>query len=111
MVFKPSIGKPFYHLQHEPFWSLIPVTQEQEQILAADASSPYGPKKAVYSLKGLRRQYKYALIDKALFELLHNADVRAKFRTILISRYLTRQPNSVTPLSMIPLVGVLSFIA
>lgn len=111
IIFRPNIGQPFYHLQHENFWNLIPVSQEQELNLAADTPSKYGPRKAVYSIKGLREQYKYALIDPELFELLQNADVRAKLRTTLISKYLSQQPNTVSPLTVLPLVVALSLIA
>lgn len=111
IIFKPNIGQPFYHLQHESFWNLIPISQDQKLNLAAETTSIYGPKKAVYSIKGIREQYKYALIDKELFELLQNADVRAKLRTTLISKYLTQQPNTVAPLTVLPLVIAFSLIS
>lgn len=111
IIFRPNIGQPFYHLQHETFWNLIPVSQEKELNLTAEVAHIFGPKKAVYSIKGIREQYKYALIDRELFELLQNADVRAKLRTTLISKYLTQQPNTVAPLTVLPLVIALSLIA
>ena len=111
IIFRPNIGQPFYHLQHEPFWSLIPVPHEDELRLAAEGTYGYGPQKAVYSIKGLREKYKYALIDYELFDLLKNADVRAKLRTALISKYLSQQPNTASPLTVLPLVVALSLIA
>ena len=111
IVFRPNIGQPFYHMQYEPFWQLVPASQIQEVSLAADIPPQYGVKKAVYSVKGLREQYKYALIDRELFELLQNTDVRAKLRTTLISKYLSQQPNSISPLYVIPMVLGLTLIA
>ena len=111
IIFRPNIGQPYYHLQFEPFWSLIPRQQAQELPLAAEGVGVYGAKKAVYSIKGLREQYKYALIDQELFDLLQNADVRATLRTLLISRYLSQQPNTVSPLNLLPLAVALSLIA
>lgn len=111
IIFKPNIGYPFFHLQHEPFWRLIPTVQQQQSAMAAEASTKYGATKAVYSIKGLREKYKCALIDKDLFNLLQNGDIRAKLRTTLISRYLTRQPNTASPLAALPLAIALSLIA
>lgn len=111
IIFKPNIGQPFFHLQHEPFWRLNPTSQEKVFNIAADGTSNYGAKKAVYSIKGLREQYKHALIDRELFELLQNADVRAQLRTSLISQYLNRQPNTVETLMVIPLALALSLIS
>lgn len=111
IVFRPNIGQPFYHLQHEPFWSLVPVFQAGDIEMAAEGGANYGRKRVVYSLKGLREQYKYALIDQELFALLKIEDVRAKLRTLLISNYISQQPNTVSPLTVISLVVAASIIA
>lgn len=111
VIFSPNIGQPFYHLQYEPFWRLIPSRLENDLSMAAEGTENYGKKRAVYSLKGLRECYKYALIDGELFELLQNADVRANLRTTLISKYLSEQPNTVSLLPLLPLIISMALIA
>lgn len=60
--FKCSIENPFYHLQNEPFWRLIP----SEDFV----------NKSNYSLGALRKCFLYAEIDQELFELLKDAESR-----------------------------------
>ena len=60
--FKCSIENPFYHLQNEPFWRLIP--------------SKDFVNKSNYSLGALRKCFLYAEIDQELFELLKDAESR-----------------------------------
>lgn len=97
IVFKPNIGYPFYHLQNEPFWSLRSKTMALG--MAAEPNGGYGSDKQVYSIKGLRERYGYAMIDRELYDLLRNPDACAKLRTTLISTYLSQQPNIVAPLA------------
>ena len=112
IIFNPNIGYPFYHLSSEPFWkNLIKINSEsfsaeensRNQDISpskvAECSSNYKriePEKPIYSIKGLRERYAGALIDKELFVLLQNQDARTKLRTLLISRYLCNQPNTLT---------------
>lgn len=112
VVFRPNIGQPFYHMQSEPFWRLVPERSQMVSGVAAEPINTVPEKKVTYSVKGLRERYWYAEIDIELFELLLNEDVRAKFRTSLISWYLSQQPNSISPLGSITLIiASLSFIA
>ena len=111
VIFRLNIGQPFYHMQFEPFWQLRPKRVEMHPAVAAETRGDYGPKKVPYSIKGLRENYECAIIDKELFDLLQNEDVRAKLRTALISQYLAPQPNSISPLATLPLLLTLSFIA
>ena len=46
-----------------------------------------------YSLPNLRKNIAYAYIDKELFELLKDTNVRAKLRVTLITTYLNNQPT------------------
>lgn len=111
IVFRPNIGQPFYHLQYEPFWRLVSKAQMVEMDMAAEGWAPADSSKPVYSIKGLRERYHFALMDEELFDLLQNEDVRAKLRTLLISRYFAQQPNSITPLVAIPIALAISLIA
>ena len=121
IIFKPNIGYPFYHLTSEPFWKLLKKfnsetipgaervsNQDISNSLIAESKEIYMSmeiEKPVYSIKGLRERYTGALIDKELFELLQNQDARAKLRTLLISRYLSHQPNAISKENLLILTG------
>lgn len=77
--FTADIGKPFFHLQHEPFWTLI----EKEKSL-----EPVSSDKVNYSIESLRSKYHGALINESLFGLLQDPDARIKLRVALISKYM-----------------------
>ncbi len=92
-LFTPSIGQPFYHLQHEPFWHLVPMEASAEYDIAAEPPADYGKKSVSYAIGTLRSTYRYAVIDVELFHLLQNEDARAQLRVTLISVYLASQPS------------------
>jgi putative restriction endonuclease len=93
-LFTPNIGQPFYHLQHEPFWHLIPMEASTSFNIAADSPADYGQKTVSYAISTLRSTYRHALIDEELFQLLRNEDVRAQLRVTLISEYFASQPST-----------------
>ena len=121
IIFKPNIGYPFYHLTSEPFWKHL--HKINSQIISAEEISQNHKgsvsnvaesvvtfnsielEKPIYSIKGLRERYAGAVIDKELFELLKNQDARAKLRTLLISRYLSNQPNAISKENLLILTG------
>ncbi len=74
-VFQSDIGKPFWHLQSEPFWKLISHSGTQ---VTKDSIS--GSK---YPINNLRKNVAYAEIDKELFELLQEEVTRATFKEII----------------------------
>lgn len=114
IVFKPNIGQPYYHMDYEPFWRLVRKVDILQTAVAAEPTVRFGKKsKPAYTANSIRRDYEYADIDEELFRLMQNQDARAKLRTILISTYLLRQPNSATPLLVtLPVIGaVLTVIA
>lgn len=69
--FKCTIANPFYHMQHEPFWKLVP-------------SVDY-VKKNNYDLRSLNKCFLYAEIDEQLFLLLQDDTGRDKLKIILES--------------------------
>ena len=80
-VFQPRVGTPFWHLNNEPFWRLVPYEGGDEAIEIHLQGNPYAP--------GTTRKFiRYAEIDKKLFDLLQNDSNRAKLRTTLIKHYL-----------------------
>lgn len=120
-VFKPEIGKPFYHMSYEPFWQLVSKADDASNAIqsdsgiAADSALSYGiktsrdgkskKKRVSYSVTSLKKHYSCALIDEELFRLLLDGDVRARLRTVLISTYLLRQPSALRGKDMLPLVA------
>jgi putative restriction endonuclease len=112
-IFRPNIGNPYYHLQHEPFWQLVPkqaapssvpgnVPQPFTQV--AEPVAPYNKKPSVnYTTKSLRTAYSYALIDPELFALLQHDNARVQLRLLLISTYLAPQSSDISHLDLLPI--------
>lgn len=95
LLFHPNIGMPYYHMQHEGFWHLIP----------KDGHGVFKSSDVRYSKKWLNIEFSHAQLDPELFELLQNEGVRAQLRVLLISTYLIGQQVEL-PLGMI--VGVIA---
>jgi putative restriction endonuclease len=95
LLFTPNIGQPFYHMQHEPFWTLV---------LQPGATVPSRPS---YTVKHLQSTYRYALIDDDLFALMQNPEARAQLRVALISTYFSTLPSSMVPAIAVPLCGMM----
>ena len=81
ILFQPKISYPFFHMRSELFWELV----SSKGVKVEDVSS--------YSLSTLKQHIAYARIDRKLFEVLKNPNVRAKLRVVLISTYLDNQPT------------------
>jgi predicted restriction endonuclease len=81
-------------MQYEPFWQLVP----KEGAELSNTS---------YSVNKLRAMYRYALIDEELFQLLQDADARARLRVALISKYFTSQPSVLLPIALVPTLAAL----
>ena len=68
-IFKPNAGTPFWHLNSEPFWTLVPFIGGEDRIEFLKQSNPYSP-------GTIRQNIKYAVIDKQLFMLMQNSVTR-----------------------------------
>lgn len=77
-IFKPKAGTPYWHLNSEPFWQLIPFEGGYERIVELQKGNPYSP-------STIRKNIKYAVIDKDLYELLQDEENQATLRDILIN--------------------------
>lgn len=95
IIFSPKIGTPFFHLHSEPFWSLVPFFGGEDTIETLRPSNPY-------SVGQMRKNFRCARIDKELFELLQDEDVRAKLRTTLIATYIQPQKRVID--KVIPMI-------
>lgn len=80
ILFKADIPKPFWHLQHEPFWKLH---------FHSDGREILSYKENPYSVPLLQQAIDCVSLDIELYELLQNADVRAQLRVRLITSYLS----------------------
>lgn len=84
IVFRPKAGTPYWHLNSEPFWQLIPFEGGYEKIVELQKGNPY-------SARIIRKHIKYAVIDKALFELLKETSNRAVLKEVLINSIDSKQ--------------------
>ncbi len=81
-VFQPKVATPFWHMQYEPFWRLIPYEEYE-------AAIPLLKQTNVCSVGAINRYFKYAEIDNRLFRLIaEEPTARREFRIILNERYL-----------------------
>ena len=77
--FKPNIGMPYYHMNGEPFWRLVPFNT--------------GKAPNTYAISTLRNFYKCAVIDHELFELMKVPATAQHLRKILIDTYLANRTD------------------
>lgn len=115
-LWRPNIGQPYFHMQHESFWMLV----ESGEAVRGKAAGPMPyvePSKwrkelprGGYTVEAMRRDFAYAAVDGVLFELLQNTDARAMLRTVLISTYLTDQPTKAMP-NLYSLIAALPLLA
>ena len=77
-IFKPKAGTPFWHLNSEPFWQLIPYEGGYVTIVKLQKRNPY-------SARTIRKYIKYAVIDKELFLLLRDSSNREILKQALIN--------------------------
>ena len=69
--FKCNIANPFYHLSREPFWRL--------------EKSDNWRQRTSWSVSTLRTDFKYAVFDEELYELIMDTDYRNKIFLLLCS--------------------------
>lgn len=80
-LFHPKAGTPFWHMNSEPFWRLVPIEEDKERLTVLQMGNPT-------SARTIRKYIRYAEIDKSLFELLQNEINREELCDVLIKHYL-----------------------
>ena len=80
-LFLPKAGTPFWHMNSEPFWRLVPIEEDTERLIILQMGNPT-------SARTIRQHIRYAEIDQELFDLLQSESNRAKLRVTLIKNYL-----------------------
>lgn len=92
--FTCDISKPFFHMQHEPFWRLV--EHDENYWMVAEELGLYTEEKKTmpkgYSVNAMREKFRCAKIDGELYDILRNADNRKELENLLISKYLTYEP-------------------
>ena len=81
-VYKPIAGTPFWHLNYEPFWRLVPFCSGDDTIEMLSKSNPY-------SAGTIRKFIRHAEIDNELFLLMKDERCREELRKNL-RNYLTK---------------------
>lgn len=81
--FTPFVGTPFWHMNFEPFWNLIPrnAYADDKELFKNHTPGSYN--------KTIKEYVKYAEIDEDLFILLKEDEIRNKLKKILIDKYLS----------------------
>lgn len=110
--FSCSIGQPFYHMQHEPFWRLL--EHDESYSMVAEELGLYSNQTkdmpSSYSVNAIRRKFRCAIIERNLYETITDADNRQALEDLLTAKYLTYD----TPFSrrkILAGIGMLLFIA
>lgn len=92
--FSCSIGQPFFHMQHEPFWRLqehgevYDVVVEELGLYHNQAKEmPNG-----YSVNAMRKKFRCAVIEKQLYEVICDAENRRMLEELLVTKYLNYDP-------------------
>lgn len=80
--FSPFAGAPFWHMNFEPFWKLVPKNADidNKEIFSSHTPGSYN--------KVIKECVRYAEIDEALFTFLGDKEARDKLRKVLIDTYL-----------------------
>jgi len=76
----PNFSLPFYHLQSEPFWYLVPKTGKRIALTKS---------KSIKSFKNLRDNIAYAEIDKELYLLFQNPISQTLLEQYILDQYFS----------------------
>lgn len=89
--FSCSIGQPFFHMQHEPFWRLL--EHDEAYSMVAEELGLYNNQTKDmpngYSVNAIRKKFRCAIIEQQLFEVVSDADNRKALEELLEAKYLT----------------------
>lgn len=92
--FNPDITKPYYHLNNEPFWNLIPAYQEVANLQVAEEAPASINPAPQYTLRYMRETFRCARIDRSLYLLMCDHDSRIALRRLLHSLLSSSELNT-----------------
>lgn len=80
--FTPYVGTPFWHMNFEPFWKLVPKNAyiDNKEIFSSHTPGSYN--------KAIKECVRYAEIDESLFTFLSDKEARDELKKVLIDTYL-----------------------
>ena len=81
-IFHPVPSTPFWYMQSEPFWKLIPRVEGVDSTDLLKQCNPGTP-------NSLRANIRYAEIDEELFVLMQKVWNRQNLKIVLLKKYLS----------------------
>ena len=89
--FTCDISKPYFHMQHEPFWHLLERDDEHNMVakeLGLNSAETKTMAKA-YSVNAMREKFRCSVIDRELLDIMLCKDGRKQLEDLLITKYLS----------------------
>lgn len=82
LPYKANPWAPFWHLNHEPFWYLVPKDGDAEKVkkLAGPGETPH--------VGQMRKVIAFAKLDDELYKLLKDTEFRGRVKQILVEKYV-----------------------
>lgn len=106
--FTCDISKPYFHMQHEPFWRLI--EHDENYWMVAEELGLYTEEKKTmprgYTVTAMREKFRCAKIDDDLYDVLSDPDSRREIENLLVSKYLTCEPPHDRKSSVVAMIGM-----
>ena len=92
--FSCDISKPYFHMQHEPFWHLLEHKEEHNMVTEELGlySSETKLMAKTYTVNAMREKFQCAIIDRDLLDIMQNENDRKQLEDLLIAKYLTYNP-------------------
>lgn len=111
--FSCDISKPYFHMQHEPFWRLI--EYDENYWMVAEELGLYAEEKKTmakgYTVSAMREKFRCAKIDNELFDIFGDEACRNEIEKLLVSKYLTYEPPLSGRHDIITLIASLCLVA
>lgn len=109
--FTCSIGQPFFHMQHEPFWRLME-HDENYNMVAEELGLYTNETKEMpgsYSVNAIRKKFRCAMIDHQLYDVLSDECGRKELEELLVEKYLKYDPTYSHRKTMTVVIGAALF--
>lgn len=111
--FTCDISKPFFHMQHEPFWHLL--EREEEHNMVAEELGLYSSETKsmakAYTVNAMREKFQCAIIDRDLHDIMQSRDECKQLKELLIAKYLTYNPPADKKRYVAPMIAALCLAA
>lgn len=92
--FACDISKPYFHMQHEPFWHLLERGEERDMV--AEELGIYSVETKTmaraYTVNAMREKFQCAIIDRDLLGIMQSKEECRQLEELLIAKYLIYNP-------------------